>query len=41
MLAWAAEQQRILLTHDVATITVFAYERVRAGQWPKPMLLDA
>jgi predicted nuclease of predicted toxin-antitoxin system len=24
VLAWAAEQQRILLTHDVATITAFA-----------------
>nr|WP_245232698.1 DUF5615 family PIN-like protein [Thiorhodococcus minor] len=34
VLAWAAEQGRILLTHDVATITAFAYERVRAG---KPM----
>lgn len=35
VLAWAAEQGRVLLTHDVATITAFAYERVRAG---KPML---
>jgi hypothetical protein len=34
VLEWAAEYQRILLTHDVATITAFAYERVRAG---KPM----
>jgi hypothetical protein len=34
VLAWAAEQGRVLLTHDVATITAFAYERVRAG---KPM----
>ncbi|MBK1629348.1 hypothetical protein CKO31_01085 [Thiohalocapsa halophila] len=32
VLAWAAGQQRILLTHDVATITAFAYERVRAGK---------
>jgi hypothetical protein len=32
VLAWAAEQQRILLTHDVATITAFAYERVRTGK---------
>ena len=32
VLAWTAEQQRILLTHDVATITAFAYERVRAGK---------
>jgi len=34
VLEWAADHQRVLLTHDVATITVFAYERVRAG---KPM----
>ena len=34
VLKWAAGHQRILLTHDVATITAFAYERVRAG---KPM----
>ena len=32
VLAWAAGQQRILLTHDVATITHYAYARVRAGQ---------
>jgi hypothetical protein len=32
VLAWAAAQQRILLTHDVATITAFAYERVRTGK---------
>jgi len=34
VLEWAAEHRRVLLTHDVATITAFAYERVRAG---KPM----
>ena len=34
VLAWAAGHQRILLTHDAAAITAFAYERVRAG---KPM----
>ncbi len=28
VLAWAAEENRVLLTHDVATITQFAYERV-------------
>lgn len=32
MLEWAAEQGRILLTHDVATITHYAYERVAAGK---------
>jgi len=34
VLEWAAGHQRILLTHDVATITAFAHERVRTG---KPM----
>lgn len=29
---WAAREKRVLLTHDVTTITHFAYERVRAGQ---------
>jgi Domain of unknown function (DUF5615) len=32
VLAWAAQSQRVLLTHDAATITHYAYERVRAGQ---------
>ena len=32
ILEWAAEENRILLTHDVATMTHFAYERVRAEQ---------
>ena len=34
VLAWSAQAGRVLLTHDVATITHYAYERVRAG---KPM----
>ena len=34
ILAWAAQQGRVLLTHDVSTITRHAYERVQAG---KPM----
>lgn len=29
VLEWAAQEKRVLLTHDVATITFFAYERVR------------
>jgi len=37
--AWAAEHGRVLLTHDVATITAFAYERVRAGK-PRPGVLE-
>ena len=32
ILEWAAEHGRILLTHDVSTITAFAYDRVRAGK---------
>ncbi|RME77774.1 MAG: hypothetical protein D6784_03250 [Chloroflexi bacterium] len=34
VLEWAATENRILLTHDVTTITRYAYERVKAG---KPM----
>ena len=34
VLEWSAEEGRVLLTHDVSTITHYAYERVRAG---KPM----
>lgn len=34
LLEWAAQEGRILLTHDVTTITRYAYERVQAG---KPM----
>lgn len=32
LLAWAAEQNRILLTHDVATLVGYAYERVGKDQ---------
>lgn len=31
VLEWAAKEGRILLTHDVSTITFYAYERVRDG----------
>lgn len=34
VLEWAAQEGRVLLTHDVTTLTHYAYERVRAG---KPM----
>jgi hypothetical protein len=34
VLAWAAQEGRVLLTQDVSTITHYAYERVREG---KPM----
>jgi len=32
VLAWAASESRILLTHDRDTVPYFAYERVKAGQ---------
>ena len=35
VLGWAAREGRVLLTHDVTTMTRYAYERVRARQ---PML---
>ncbi len=31
VLEWAAQEGRVLLTHDVATITQYAYERIEAG----------
>ena len=31
ILEWAAQENRILLTHDRRTMPKFAYERVRAG----------
>ena len=34
VLEWAAQSGRVLLTHDVATMTRYAYDRVREG---KPM----
>jgi predicted nuclease of predicted toxin-antitoxin system len=39
VLAWAAQEGRILLTHDVATITRYAYERIAAGQ-PMPGVVE-
>jgi predicted nuclease of predicted toxin-antitoxin system len=32
ILEWAAQHNRILLTHDVTKITDFAYERIAIGQ---------
>lgn len=32
ILEWAAEQGRVWLTHDVATMTRYAYDRVREGK---------
>ncbi len=39
VLAWAATESRILLTHDVATITRFAYERISQGL-PMPGVIE-
>ena len=35
VLEWAAREGRVLLTHDVTTMTRYTYERVRARQ-PMP-----
>jgi hypothetical protein len=32
VLDWAALRQRVVLTHDVNTMTKYAYERLAAGQ---------
>lgn len=39
ILEWAANEGRVLLTHDAATMTYFAYERVRAGK-PMPGVIE-
>jgi hypothetical protein len=39
ILEWAARESRVLLTQDVATITRYAYERVRAGS-PMPGVFE-
>ena len=39
VLEWAAREERILLTHDVSTITHYAYERVRDGK-PMPGVVE-
>lgn len=33
ILEWAAKEDRVLLTHDVATVTKYAYERVKAKKY--------
>lgn len=33
VLEWAAQEDRILLTHDVTTITKYAYERITLGKY--------
>ena len=32
VLNWAAQEHRVLFTHDVSTMTNYAYERVQAGK---------
>ena len=39
VLEWAAREECVLLTHDVTTITHYAYERVRAGK-PMPGIFE-
>ena len=39
ILHWAAQEKRVLLTHDVETITFFAYERAREGL-PMPGVIE-
>lgn len=39
ILEWAAQQQRLLLTHDVATITHYAYQRLDA-ELPMPGVIE-
>ncbi len=39
VLSWAAQEKRIVLTHDVATMITFAYERIQAGL-PMPGLFE-
>jgi predicted nuclease of predicted toxin-antitoxin system len=39
VLEWAAQEERILLTHDVTTITRYAYDRVRESQ-PMPGVVE-
>ena len=41
ILAWAAGDGRVFVTHDRNTVTGFAYERVRAGeQMPGVVVVD-
>jgi len=39
VLEWAATESRAILTHDVSTMTRYAYERVRNGQ-PMPGVFE-
>jgi hypothetical protein len=39
ILEWAAQQGRVLVTHDVSTLTQHAYARIAAGQ-PMPGVFE-
>lgn len=39
VLTWAAQEGRVLLTHDVTTITRYAYERIERGE-PMPGVFE-
>jgi hypothetical protein len=39
VLEWAARQGRVLVTHDVSTVSKYAYERVAAGE-PMPGVFE-
>src|SRR5574341_1504475 len=39
VLKWAAQENRVLLTHDRNTVTKFAYERVKEGK-PMPGVIE-
>jgi len=39
VLAWCAGEKRVLLTHDIRTVTRFAYERVTGGL-PMPGVIE-
>lgn len=39
VLEWAARNQRVLLTHDVSTVTRYAYDRVREAR-PMPGVFE-
>jgi hypothetical protein len=39
LLAWAAERDRVLVTHDVSTITAHAYHRILNGE-PMPGVFE-
>jgi predicted nuclease of predicted toxin-antitoxin system len=39
VLEWAAQENRVLLTYDVQTMTKYAYDRIRAGL-PMPGVIE-